>query len=79
MVTSSFTPEALAERTLRRRAVEAAVWGMPLVSVDTMRQAFFRDGGAAYGDILYWSQPSDWRFQFTTPMRPLATSISILI
>lgn len=40
---------------------------MPIVSVDTMRQAFFRDAGAKYGDIVYWSKPSDWKFQFTTP------------
>jgi hypothetical protein len=40
---------------------------MPLVSVDAMRQAYFRDAGAKYNDILYLSKPSDWKFQFTTP------------
>lgn len=60
-------PSELVVRTLRRRAVEAAVWGMPIVSVEAMREAYFRDAGAAYNDILYWSKPSDWRFQFTTP------------
>ncbi len=64
---SELTAEELATRTLERRAVEAAIWGMPIVSVDTMRQAFFRDAKAKYGDIVYWSQPSDWKFQFTTP------------
>jgi hypothetical protein len=39
---------------------------MPIVSVDAMRQAFFRDAGATYGDIVYFSQPSDWKFLFTT-------------
>jgi len=58
----------LAERTLRRRAVEAAIWGMPIVSFDAMRQAFFRDGRARYNDILYWSKPADWRLQITTPI-----------
>src|SRR6185295_9061551 len=62
-----FTSTELARRTLQRRAVEAAIWGMPLVSVDAMRQAFFRDAGAKYGDILYLSEPADWRFQTTTP------------
>jgi hypothetical protein len=52
---------------MHRRAVEAAIWGMPMVSVDTMRQALFRDAGAQYNDILYFSEPSDWKFQFTTP------------
>ena len=28
---------------------------------------YFRDAGAKYNDILYFSKPSDWRFQFTTP------------
>jgi hypothetical protein len=39
---------------------------MPIVSVDAMRQAFFRDAGATYGDIVSFSQPSDWKFLFTT-------------
>lgn len=62
-----FTAEDLARRTIERRAVEAAIWGMPLVSVDAMREALFRDAGAQYNDVLYWSKPSDWKFQFTTP------------
>ena len=57
----------LSQRTLYRRAVEAAIWGMPIVSVDAMRQAFFRDAGAQYGDIVYLSKQADWRFQITTP------------
>jgi hypothetical protein len=40
---------------------------MPIVSVDAMREAFFRDAGAKYGDILYFSKPADWKFQTTTP------------
>jgi hypothetical protein len=63
----AFTPAQLAERTLHRRAVEAAIWGMPIVSVDAMRQAFFRDAGTRYGDIGYFSKPADWKFQTTTP------------
>jgi len=54
-------------RTLHRRAVEAAIWGMPLVSFAAMREAFFRDAGANYGDLVYLSKPADWRFQITTP------------
>ena len=46
---------------LKRRAVDAVIWGMPIVAVDAMRQAFFRDAGAHYGDILYWSKPPDWK------------------
>jgi len=53
--------------TVHRRAIEAAIWGMPIVSVDAMREAYFRDAGATYNDIIYFADPADWRFQFTTP------------
>ena len=59
-------PQSLSCRTMERRAIEAAIWGMPIVSFDAMRQAFFRTG-AKYGDILYFSKPADWKFQITTP------------
>src|SRR6478609_2212537 len=54
-------------RTIHRRAVEAAIWGMPIVAFDAMRQAFLRDAGANYNDIVYWSKQADWKFQVTTP------------
>jgi hypothetical protein len=54
-------------RSVERRAVEAAIWGMPIVAFDAMRQAFLRDAGAKYNDIVYWSKQADWRLQFTTP------------
>jgi hypothetical protein len=43
---------------LTQSAVEAAIWGMRIVSFDAMRQAFFRDAGAQYGDIVYRSIPT---------------------
>jgi len=67
MTRSSFSPDDLKLRAVHRRAVEAAIWGMPLVSVDTMREAGQRDAGAGYNDIIFWSKPADWQFQFTTP------------
>jgi hypothetical protein len=62
----ALSAEQLAVDAIRRRAVEAAIWAMPIVSVDAMRQAFFR-AGARYHDILYLSRPADWRLQITTP------------
>src|SRR5262245_5623479 len=59
--------EQLALNSIERRAVETAIWGMPIVSVDAMRQAFFYNAEAQYGDIVYLSQPADWKFQVTTP------------
>jgi hypothetical protein len=63
----NFSPDDLTRRTVERRAVEAAIWGMPLVNTDAMRQAYFRDVGARYNDICYFSKPQDWKFQVTTP------------
>ena len=42
----TFSSTELAERTLHRRAVEAAIWGMPLVNVDAMRQPYFKAGAS---------------------------------
>src|SRR6195952_102506 len=61
------SPDDLARRTVERRAVEAVIWGMPLVNTDAMRQAYFRDVGATYNDICFFSKPADWHFQVTTP------------
>jgi hypothetical protein len=47
----------LVARAVERRAVEAAIWGMPLVNVDAMRQAYFRSG-AQYNDVIFWSNPN---------------------
>jgi len=62
-----YSAKELVRRKIERRAVEMAIWGMPLASTDAMREAFFRDAGAKYNDIVYFSKPADWRFQFTTP------------
>jgi hypothetical protein len=65
--TQNLSPDDLARRTIERRAVEAVNWGMPLVNTEAMRQAYFRDVGAKYNDICFFSKPADWRFQVTTP------------
>jgi hypothetical protein len=66
-VAQTSRPEDLDHQTLQRRAIDAAIWGMPIVSVNAMRQAFFRDAKANYNDIVFWSKPSDWKNQTTTP------------
>jgi hypothetical protein len=68
---SPFSSTELAERTIRRRAVEAVIWGMPLVNTDAMRQAYLRDVGAKYNDICYFSKPAEWRFQVTGHAGPI--------
>src|SRR5271156_2799765 len=62
-----FSLAELTKRTLDRRAMDAAIWGMPIVSFYVMRQGFFRDAKAHYGDIMYWSKFPTWRNQTTTP------------
>lgn len=54
-------------KVTEQQAVEMTTWGVPIVSMDVMRQAYFRDAKAKYNDIVFWSEPSDWKFQFTTP------------
>jgi hypothetical protein len=46
---------ALRERMMERRAVDAVIWGLPLVGQYAVKQAAFRDGGAEYNDIVWWS------------------------
>ena len=58
---------SLDTRAIHDLALHAAKWGTPIVSFDAMRQAFFRDAGAKYGDLAYLSRFADWRFQLTTP------------
>ena len=35
----TYTPAQLQERTLHRRAIEGAIWGIPAVNYDAMYQA----------------------------------------
>lgn len=57
----------LAQRTITRRAIDAGIWGVPILSFHAMREAYFRDAGAQYNDIVYWSKFADWKYQTTTP------------
>jgi hypothetical protein len=59
--------EDVQRRLLEERAIEAVIWGMPLVSQNAQHQASLRDAGAKDNDIVFWSQPSGWKNQTTTP------------
>jgi hypothetical protein len=58
--------EELARRAIDRRAVEAAIWGMPAVNYDLMYQALVKLNGAQ-NQIVYWSHLPDWKNQTLTP------------
>ena len=64
---TSFTPEDLNRRTIERRAVDAVIWGLPLVGEDAVKQAAFRDGKATYNDIVWWPKGGGWKNQSPTP------------
>jgi hypothetical protein len=55
------------QRVAAGSLLDAAIWAMPLVSFDAMRQAYFRDAKAMYGDIMFWSKPGSWKLQCLTP------------
>jgi hypothetical protein len=45
---AALTPAQIQQRTVERRAVEAAIWGIPAVNTELMFQALKRD---AKGDV----------------------------
>jgi hypothetical protein len=61
------TPDDLTSRMLFRRAVDAVIWGLPLVGEDAVKQAYFRDGKANYNDIVWWPKGGGWKNQSPTP------------
>jgi hypothetical protein len=71
--TTEFTSEELAARTVHRRAVDAVIWGVPAVTLDMMRQAYFRDAKASYNDIVWWPKGAGWQNQ-SLDERPIAPS-----
>ncbi|HEX6954015.1 MAG TPA: DUF1254 domain-containing protein, partial [Agromyces sp.] len=54
------------EKARMRRAIEAALWGIPYVNYRLMARAAERLG-AAPNQIVYWSRLFDWRNQTLTP------------
>jgi hypothetical protein len=59
--------EELARRSLERRAVEAVIWGMPIVNYDLMFQAAIRQARIGFNEVVYWSRLLDWKNQTLTP------------
>ncbi|KQV80009.1 DUF1254 domain-containing protein [Rhizobium sp. Root1220] len=55
------------DREIERKAVEAAVWGMPAVNFDLMRQEMLDKTPGKVGQVIYWGRPLDWRNQTLTP------------
>jgi hypothetical protein len=63
---TTYSAADLAARTIQRRAVEAVIWGMPIVNFDRLYQATLGAGGKS-NQIVYWSRLPDWKNQTLTP------------
>lgn len=50
-----------------QRGTQAVIWGIPAVSMMTLRQGAQRDLGATFNDIIYMSTPTAPRQAFLTP------------
>jgi len=64
-----FTAPAVADvkdRMVERRAIEAAVWGMPIVNFQAMRDGLKKDAGVGFNDVAYNSKVQTWRLRTTT-------------
>lgn len=65
--THAAEPQALLDREISRKAVQAVVWGMPAVNYDLMRQEMFNKTPNKVGQVIYWGRPLDWKNQTLTP------------
>jgi len=61
--TQNFSPAELQNRMIERRAVDAVVWGVPIVSLDRMRQAYLHNTNGKYNDIIWWPKGAGWKNQ----------------
>ena len=62
-----FSVEDLNQRSVERRAVEAVIWGMPVVNYDLMLQEMLTKTDGKVGQVIFWGSPLDWHNQTLTP------------
>jgi hypothetical protein len=63
----TLTPDQLEQRSIERRAVGAAIWGMSAVNYDLMLQEMLTKTAGKVNQFIYWSRPLDWHNQTLTP------------
>jgi len=66
-VAQTYSADDLARRNVERRAVEAAIWGMPAVNTDLMLQEMLTKTPGKVNQVIYWGHPLDWHNQTLTP------------
>jgi len=64
---TNLSADALNRRAIERRAVEAVIWGMPVVNYDLMYQEMVRKVHGDFNQVLYWSRLLDSKNQTLTP------------
>ena len=52
---------------MHRRAIEAVIWGMPVVNYDLMLQEMLNKTDGKVNQVIYWGRPLDWHNQTLTP------------
>jgi hypothetical protein len=55
------------DRLVQSRAIEAAIWGMPVVNYDLMLQEMLTKTPGKVNEVIYWGKPLDWHNQTLTP------------
>lgn len=50
-----------------QRAAQAAIWGIPAVNYDLMRQQMLTQTRGKENQVIYWGHPLDWHNQTLTP------------
>lgn len=65
--TQSASSSDVQNNVLRSRAVQAVIWGMPVVNYDLMLQEMLNKTSSKQNEIVYWSRPVDWKNQTLTP------------
>jgi hypothetical protein len=63
----TLSTDDLVHRTIERRAVEAVIWGMPVVNYDLMLQEMLTKTPGKVNQVIYWGKPLDWKNQTLTP------------
>ena len=65
MLFASTAQADVKDRMVERRAIEAAVWGMPIVNFQAMRDGLKKDAGVGFNDVAYNSKVQTWRLRTT--------------
>jgi hypothetical protein len=61
------SPALLTRNAIRRRAIEAVIWGMPVVNFELMYRQMVHKTDGAFNQMLIWPGLLDWKNQTLTP------------